>query len=192
MERGKDANSLTELSTYISSKTGGTRSGVLSFRTQRMTLQMLEAFRKEVAHITLTLLSTHELSEGVPCPGAQFYPQANEFVQLTMKVTNLTCMFQLPEHSGKFVLSYKPSSASSLVFAVDLETTPLEYVLHEGVLTDLPIGRLQSGESREITTSLCFLTAGRFEISAQARGFGAYETDNRQTRTYITAVVGRE
>jgi hypothetical protein len=73
-----------------------------------------------------------------------------------------------------------------------LETTPLEYVLHEGVLTDLPIGRLQSGESREITTSLCFLTAGRFEISAQVRGFGAFETDNRQTRTYITAVVGKE
>jgi len=95
--------SLTKLPTEISFKTGGTRSGVLSFRTQRMTLQMLEAFRKEVAHITLALLSTHELSEGVSYPGAQFYPQANEFVQLTMKVTNLTCMFQLPGYSEKFV-----------------------------------------------------------------------------------------
>lgn len=86
------SNSLTELSTYIEPKTGGARSGVLSFRAQRMTLPMLEAFRKEIAHITMSLLSTQELSEGVPSRGAQFYPQANEFVQLTMKVTNLTCM----------------------------------------------------------------------------------------------------
>jgi hypothetical protein len=86
------SNSLTKLSTYIEPKTGGTRSGVLSFRAQRMTLPMLEAFRREIAHITLTLLSTRELSEGVPSRGAQFYPQANEFVQLTMKVTNLTRM----------------------------------------------------------------------------------------------------
>lgn len=88
----KLSNSSTKFSTYVGPKTGGVRSGVLSFRAQRMTLPMLEAFRKEIAHITLTLLSTHELSEGVPSRGAQFYPQANEFVQLTMKVTNLTCM----------------------------------------------------------------------------------------------------
>jgi hypothetical protein len=154
-------------------ETGGTRSGVLSFRSQRITLPMLEAFRMEIAHITLSLCSGHEQSEkAVPGCGGRFYPQANEFVQLTMKVTN--------------------SMPSPLVFTVDLETTPSEHVVHEGVLTDLPIGCLKSGESREITTSLCFLASGHFEILAQLRGFGASETDNRQTRSFITAVVRKE
>ena len=149
---------------------------------------MLEAFRMEIAHINLSLLLTHELSE-VPCCGARFYPQANEFVELTMRVTNLMCMSC---RYYKDLLSNEASSASSLVFTVDLETTPSEHVVHEGVLTDLPIGCLKTGESREITTSLCFLASGHFEILAQVRGFGTSETDNRQTRTFITAVVGKE
>jgi len=72
---------------------------------------------------------------------------------------------------------------------LDFEVNPAEYVIFEGVLTDLPVGRLESGQSTEIVTSLCFLTSGQFEISAQVRGFGGTEVDARIARTHITAIL---
>ncbi|KAF8964707.1 TRAPP II complex [Flammula alnicola] len=150
-------------------ETGGTRSGDLSFRDQRMTLHMLEAFRLEIAHISLSIDSSDDLANQVARSGSRYYPKANEFVPLRAKVTNLT--------------------PSPVVFTIDLEASPSEYLVYEGVLTELPVGRLQSGESREITTSLCFLATGRFEISAQVRSFGTSETDSRVARTHVTAIV---
>ncbi|KAJ3516627.1 hypothetical protein NLJ89_g1004 [Agrocybe chaxingu] len=128
-------------------ESGGTRSGELSFRAQRMTMHMLETFRLEVAHVSLVLDLEDNTPENRGRTGARQYPKANEFVQLKARVTNLT--------------------SSPVVFTLDLEANPSEYLIYEGVLTDLPVGRLQSGEFREIVTSLCFLSSGHFELSAQ-------------------------
>lgn len=75
---------------------------------------------------------------------------------------------------------------------MDLEANPSEYIIYEGVLTDLPVGRLESGESREITTSVCFLASGHFEISALVRGFGGATADSRVARAHITAMLKDE
>ncbi|KAF8201813.1 transport protein particle complex subunit, partial [Pholiota molesta] len=148
-------------------ETGGTRSGELSFRDQRMTLHMLEAFRLEIAHISLSIDcdEDNEITKG----GLRYYPKANEFVQLRTRVSNL--------------MPYP------VVFTLDYEANPSEHLVFEGVLTDLPVGRLESGESREIVSSLCFLACGRFEILAKARSYGASEADSRVARTHAIAIV---
>ena len=163
-------------------KTGGTRSGELSFRTQRMTLPMLETFRLEIAQISLSLDVTND-----PVAIPQ-HPQPNEFVYLRVKVTNLSGMnffFPIPIKFRVFM----QTTASSMIFTMDLEANPSEYVIHEGVITDLAIGRLKNGESREIITSLCFLASGRFDISAVVRCLETSGVDNRTARAHTTALV---
>ncbi|KAF4614895.1 hypothetical protein D9613_003081 [Agrocybe pediades] len=148
-------------------KTGGTRSGELSFRSQRMTQPMVDVFRLEVAHVTLSLDPNSKPGHALTGPRPHF--KVNEFVELKATVVNL-----MP---------------SPLVFTLDFEINPVEYVIFEGVLTDLPVGRLENGESKEVTTSLCFLTSGQFEISAQVRGFGGTEADTRIARNHISVVL---
>ena len=80
------------------------------------------------------------------------------------------------------------SLAYPIVFTLDLEVSPSEYLVYEGVFTDIPVGCLGSGEIRGISVSLCFLSCGRFEISGQVRGLGS-ETEGRIARTHMTAVV---
>uniref|UniRef100_A0A8H8CM97 Transport protein particle subunit trs120 n=1 Tax=Psilocybe cubensis TaxID=181762 RepID=A0A8H8CM97_PSICU len=152
-------------------ETGGTRSGELSFRTQRMTLPMLEVFRLEIARVSLSLGSSCDgtTQQQANRNGSRHYPKVNEFVELKATVVNLT--------------------PSSLVFTMELEANPSEYIIYEGVLNDLPVGRLESGESREITTSVCFLASGHFEISALVRGFGGATADSRVARAHITAIL---
>lgn len=80
-------------------------------------------------------------------------------------------------------------AASSMIFTMDIEINPPEYVIHEGVITDLAIGRLKNGECGEVTISLCFLASGRFDISAVVRCFGTSGVDSRTARAHTTAVV---
>ncbi|KAJ7176123.1 hypothetical protein C8R43DRAFT_942926 [Mycena crocata] len=63
----------------------------------------------------------------------------------------------------------------SLVFTVDFDLQSSKHIIMEGLLRDVPIGRLESGESREIETGLCFLAYGRYEISAEAKVVGSVE-----------------
>lgn len=80
------------------------------------------------------------------------------------------------------------SSEIPIVFTLDIEVSPAEYLVYEGVLTDLPLGRLKTGESKEFKVFLCFLSCGRFEISGQVRGVGP-EAEGRVARTHMTAMV---
>ena len=79
--------------------------------------------------------------------------------------------------------------ASPVVFTLDFEATPTEYLVYEGVFTDVAIGRLKGGESREVSTPLCFLSCGRYEISAQVRGVDNSKTEGRLAKTYISVIV---
>lgn len=72
---------------------------------------------------------------------------------------------------------------------MDLEIVPSEAIIHEGVLNDIPIGRLNGGDVYEFTAGLCFLSRGHFEISAQVRPFGVPHLDARIARATLTAVV---
>ncbi|GLB34932.1 putative transport protein Trs120 or TRAPPC9, TRAPP II complex subunit [Lyophyllum shimeji] len=156
-------------------ETGGVRFGDLSLRQQRMTLPMLETLRLETARVQISLVA---YDDSVPSSrplverDGKFYPPANEFVYLRTKITN--------------------TSSSSRVFTMDVEVEPSEHVVYEGVLTEMPVGRLEPGESREIDTALCFLVYGRFEISAEATSFDSPRTDARAGIGHLIAVVKGE
>jgi len=46
---------------------------------------------------------------------------------------------------------------------------PAEHIISEGILADMPIGQLGSGESGEVDIGLCFLSFGRFDIRVDVR-----------------------
>ncbi|KAJ7046805.1 TRAPP II complex [Mycena alexandri] len=150
---------------------GGSRSGDLSLRQQRMSLPMLETLRTETASIQMTL-HRQEGDDKVPCTvtGGKFYPQSSEFVYLRTKVTNL--------------------SLTSQVFTVDFDLQSSQHIIFEGLLRDVPIGRLESGESCEVETGLCFLAYGRFEISAEAKVVGSSESKGTGRLTAMVRAEG--
>ncbi|OBZ75570.1 hypothetical protein A0H81_04217 [Grifola frondosa] len=112
---------------------GGTRSGHLSLRQQRMTLPMLEALRVETARVHMSLVSYDEVQSATPVTvaqaGGKFLPPPNEFVYLRTKVTNL--------------------SSSELILTLNLTLEPSQHVIYQGTLADIPLGRLAHGESQE-------------------------------------------
>ncbi|KAF7363484.1 hypothetical protein MSAN_01004300 [Mycena sanguinolenta] len=150
---------------------GGSRSGDLSLRQQRMTLPMLETLRTETASIGMCL-HRQEGPDKVPISsiGGKCHPPSSEFVYLRTKVTNL--------------------SLTSQVFTIDFDCQSSPHVIFEGLLRDVPIGRLESGESREIETGLCFLAYGRFEISAEARIVGSIESKGMGRLTAMVRAEG--
>jgi trafficking protein particle complex subunit 9 len=82
--------------THSAYQVGGTRSGDLSLRRQRLTLPMLETLRTETARVQTSLVRYESSSEGrtlqpVPKRGDKYLPPLNEFVYLGIKVTNLSC-----------------------------------------------------------------------------------------------------
>ena len=66
---------------------------------------------------------------------------------------------------------------------------PVDHVVHEGTLTDLAIGRLDEGESKEVEVALCFIAYGYFEIFSQVRAFDASRMDTRSGLGRLTAIV---
>ncbi|KAG6909694.1 hypothetical protein DXG01_015895 [Tephrocybe rancida] len=149
-------------------ETGGVRSGDLSLRQQRMTLPMLETLRLENAQVQLSLVAYS--SDPLREHEGRFYPPADEFVYLRQVFTSV--------------------AASSQVFTMDMDMEPSEHVVYEGILTELAVGRLESGESRDIDTAICFLANGRFEISAEVRSFDAPRSDtDRAGIGHLIAIV---
>ncbi|KAF7338264.1 hypothetical protein MVEN_02051700 [Mycena venus] len=150
---------------------GGSRSGDLSLRQQRMTLPMLETLRTETASIVMSL-HRQEGEDQVPVTftGGKYHPPSTEFVYLRTKVTNL--------------------SLTSLVFTIDFDFQSSPHVIFEGLLREVPIGRLESGESREVETGLCFLAYGRFEISAEAKVVGSTESKGTGRLTAMVRAEG--
>ncbi|KAG6879987.1 hypothetical protein C0992_008580 [Termitomyces sp. T32_za158] len=100
----------------------------------------------------------------------KFYPPAEEFVYLRATITN--------------------TSPSSQVFVMDMEMEPLEHIVSEGVLSELAVGCLESGETRQIDTAICFLSKGRFEISAEVRSYETTWSDtSRAGIGHLVAIV---
>ncbi|KAK0459779.1 TRAPP II complex [Desarmillaria tabescens] len=146
---------------------GGTRSGDLSLRQQRMTLPMLNTLRTEAARIDMSLLTFDELE--VPHRNDKYHPRANEFVHLHIKIKN--------------------QCGSPLTLSLDLVMEPSEHVIYEGVLNDIPVGQLEGGTSFDITIPLCFLAYGRFTIWAAANTFGGKARERVQGLAHLTAVL---
>jgi len=133
-------------------ETGGLRSGKLSLRKQRMTQPMLEALRTETARVQMSLIRYEGeavTSIAVDPSGSKYLPPPNEFVYLRTKVTNL--------------------SPKELVLVANLSLEPAQHTIYQGVLTDIPMGRLAPGESSETELPVAFLSRGRFDVLAEIR-----------------------
>jgi hypothetical protein len=80
-------------------------------------------------------------------------------------------------------------TVTELVFTADLSMEPAEHVIAEGVVTGMPIGRLQSGDSKDIELALCFLCFGRFDIRAEVRILGTDRNGSKAGTTQLIADV---
>lgn len=60
-------------------------------------------------------------------------------------------------------------TARPLTLTLDVAMEPADHVIHSGILSDIPVGQLQSGESRELEVPVCFAAGGVFELEAHAR-----------------------
>jgi hypothetical protein len=73
---------------------GGTRTGDLSLRQQRMTLPMLETIRTETARVTMSLVEYDGDSglteKAIIQKGGKYLPRPNEFVYVQTRVINLS------------------------------------------------------------------------------------------------------
>jgi len=132
---------------------------------------MLETLRTENAGVKLSIIRYGDNSseEEIPLSSGKFNPSPNEFVYLRTQVTNLSKM--------------------PLVFIVDLDMTPPEHVLFEGVLSNIPLGRLEPGTSQFVETGVGFLCHGCFNIRAEVRILGAPRSGRKAGMSEITAVV---
>ncbi|KAF8921247.1 TRAPP II complex [Mucidula mucida] len=143
---------------------GGTRSGDLSLRQQRMTMQMLNAIRTSAAKLVMSLLS--DTDEELKHEIGRFYPPPHEFLYLRIQIINQT--------------------PSPLTLRLNVEFEPSEHILYEGVLTGIPVGRLQSEEVHIVSIPLCFLSYGRFTLSATVFSIGENLSEGSN---HLTAVV---
>ena len=133
-----------------------------------MTMHMLDAIRLEAAKVELTLLS-REFDEPIVMVGGRYMPLPNEFVALRARVENL--------------------ADEPVVFTLDVELDPSESIVFEGILNDIPLGRLEANEVRDFSLGICFLSSGRFELSAQARPFGIPHLEARAARASLVAAI---
>jgi len=153
---------------------GGTRFGELSLRQQRLTYPMLECLRTETAYIKLSLVCQDEQGSwaDVPHREGKHFPSPNEFVSLRAEIANL--------------------SQQQLALTFDVNVDPIEYVLYEGALTGIPLGRLDPGESALVEVVLCFVTCGQFDIGGCVRMMGSLRNDGRVGASTLKVVVEAE
>ena len=78
---------------------------------------------------------------------------------------------------------------SSLVFTINIRMEPTEHIVYWGVLTDIPLGRLESGACAEVEVPVCFLCFGRFEVKAEVRTLGMSHSDHSAGTGRLVAVI---
>ncbi|KAJ8078800.1 hypothetical protein AAF712_001246 [Marasmius tenuissimus] len=133
----------------------GNRFGDLSLRQQRLTLNMLETLRTETTVVRLSLVGRDDdetSAASIVQRHGKYYPPPYHILHLRTKITNM--------------------ARTSHVFTLDIRLEPAEYVIHDGVLDDIPVGRLDCNESQEMDIAVCFLSHGRFDINATVKVVG--------------------
>lgn len=66
---------------------------------------------------------------------------------------------------------------------------PFQHVLAEGVLSDIPVARLESGQVYEFETPVTFVSCGRFELSGVIQDPGHTGDTDRLGRGLLKAMV---
>jgi trafficking protein particle complex subunit 9 len=158
--------------------------GELSLRKQRMTLPMLEALRTETVRIQLVMAPLDEdMSKDIRRVGFKYTSPVNEFIILRTTVTNLSCRFPYLTYSTRS-LSRLRFTAKTLVLALNLAVDPIEQILFDGALSDIRVGELGAGASRDIDMAVCFTSLGTFEVGAEVR---TVDIDSQPGQTQVGA-----
>jgi len=131
---------------------GGSRSGDLSLRQQRLTKPMLHALRMDPIYVQMELLQQADDEDGVSQKvvnrrGGKYRAPPNEFLFLRMRIRNV--------------------SPTRLIFTASMFFEPEKYVIYQGVLQGIPLGEVESGETKEMEMAICFVSCGRFELRGQ-------------------------
>ncbi|KIJ44069.1 hypothetical protein M422DRAFT_252562 [Sphaerobolus stellatus SS14] len=124
---------------------GGVRSGDLSLRQQRFTALMLNALRTDRTSLKLAIVGYD--NEAVS-PEERNFCRPNHFVYLRAALRNQT--------------------PNPLILTMTISTSSAEHVLYDGVITNVPVGRLESGEEQQLEFGVCFISGGRFDLHAEA------------------------
>jgi len=137
---------------------GGSRSGDLSLRQQRLTKPMLHALRTDPVHVQMELLQCDGEQDGVSQKildrrGDKYKAPPNEFLFLRMRIRN--------------------ASPANLILTASMSFEPEKHVIYQGILQGIPLGDIHSGETRELEVGICFVSRGRFELRAQVEILGA-------------------
>ncbi|KAL0581718.1 hypothetical protein V5O48_000300 [Marasmius crinis-equi] len=130
----------------------GTRFGDLSLRQQRLTLNMLETLRTETTVVQLSLVAQAESVDSIVHKNGRYYAPPYHILRLRTKITN--------------------QARTSHALTLDLRLEPAEHIIYDGVLDDIPVGRLDSDETQELDFAICFLSHGRFDVTAMAKVAG--------------------
>ncbi|KAH9050632.1 hypothetical protein EDB84DRAFT_1591697 [Lactarius hengduanensis] len=101
-----------------------------------------------------------------------YHPAPYQFVYLRVRIANL---------------SFQP-----LVLTADITVDPADHVIQEGVLSDVPIGRLEKGEERELEAPLCFVACGRFRVQVEARAVDGVVREARVGSATLKVVVSED
>ena len=150
---------------------------------------MLNILRVERARLQLSLwrmkTPTDEL-EPVSQSAGVYQPEIDELVYLRARVTNLSGQFFRHVDVTHHLIAI---AAEPQVFVVNMNLDPFQHILAEGVLSDIPVGRLGSGQTYEFDTPVTFVSCGRFEVSGVIRDPGQSGDSDRLGRGLLKAMV---
>ena len=76
-----------------------------------------------------------------------------------------------------------------LVLTLDLSAEPADYIIYEGTLAEVPVGRLAPGESRVVEMPLSFVSCGHFQLGVEVRELGARPDEGRVGFGMLKAVI---
>jgi len=116
-----------------------------------MSLPMLETLRTETARVKLSLVRTEDAGGTSAGMHTDRYGIASKIPPFTF----------LSLHTKVFNLS-----ASELILTLNLTLDPSQHVIAQGVLKEIPLGRVRSGEASEVHTPVAFVSCGKFELAA--------------------------
>lgn len=75
------------------------------------------------------------------------------------------------------------------MLVANLSLEPAQHIIYQGVLADIPLGRLTPGESSETELPIAFLARGRFDILSDIRALNTADAPGSMGRGDLRAVV---
>jgi trafficking protein particle complex subunit 9 len=79
--------------------------------------------------------------------------------------------------------------ASPLILTANLFFEPSKHTIFQGMLMDIPMGRIEGGQERELNTPICFVSCGKFELRAEIHIFDASQDEGVVGKGQLIVIV---